>query len=68
MAEARQAHTAAVATEQGLADQAAEIAAQITDLAARLDQLQRESRAARQARLGTERELAAAQRRLDRLL
>jgi hypothetical protein len=65
--EARQGHAAAVATEAALAQQASEIAAQITDLAARLDEIQRESRSARQARLVAERELASAHRRLDRL-
>jgi hypothetical protein len=57
----------AAAAERAANDLAERLTAEINDLRARLDETQREARQARAHRMATERELAAAQRRLDRL-
>jgi len=57
----------AAAVERTANERSDRLTAQINDLRERLDEAQREARQARQDRLAAERELAAAQRRLDRL-
>lgn len=65
--QAQRAHAGAVEAEQDLQARTEALAAEIAERTARLDALHRDARAARQARLAAERDLASAQRRLDRL-
>jgi hypothetical protein len=64
---AEQALADAKTTESALTDRAAQLGTEIDRLKEQLEQVNRDARAARQARLTAERELASAQRRLDRL-
>jgi hypothetical protein len=65
--QARRAHAGALGAERELQAQAEALTAEIAAASARLDALHRDGRAARQARLAAERDLASAQRRLERL-
>jgi hypothetical protein len=64
---AEQAVADAKTTESALTDRAADLSTEIDQLKVQLEQVNRDARVARQARLAAERELASAQRRLNRV-
>lgn len=67
LAEAKRQHADAVQAEEEANEHAARLTAQINDLREQLDRAQHEARLRRNRRMAAERDLNAAQRRLDRL-
>jgi hypothetical protein len=68
IAQARLALADAVQAEDDVKRAAERLAAQIAELSERLDAAQREARGARQTRLAAERDLASAERRLNKII